>query len=96
MSLPAFEKTADGFETQFQTNHLGHFLLAELLTPTLAATARAAGPNARGRVIMLSSAAQYFAPVNQGLSFDTFTSESGYKPWVTYGRTKLYAVFDHV
>lgn len=94
MALPTFQATVDGFETQFQSNHLGHFLLAELLTPTLAATARAAGPNARGRVIMLSSAAQFFAPVSQGLPFDTFTSDRDYKPWITYGRTKLYVDHD--
>lgn len=87
MAMPTFEKTADGFETQFQTNHLGHFVLAELLTPTLAATARAAG--SKGRVVVLSSAAQYMAPVSQGLPFDSFTSPAGYNAWITYGRTKL-------
>jgi len=49
MATP-FGHTADGFETQFGTNHLGHFLLTNLLAPALIAGAPA-------RVISLSSAA---------------------------------------
>jgi len=47
MATP-FERTADGFELQFGTNHLGHFLLTNLLSPLLIAGAPA-------RVISLSS-----------------------------------------
>ena len=47
MATP-FERTADGFELQFGTNHLGHFLLTNLLTPLLIAGAPA-------RVVNLSS-----------------------------------------
>ena len=43
-----FERTADGFELQFGTNHLGHFLLTALLAPALVAAAPA-------RVVNLSS-----------------------------------------
>ncbi|MCU1483905.1 MAG: oxidoreductase [Actinomycetia bacterium] len=44
-----FERTADGFELQFGTNHLGHFLLTALLAPALVAAAPGA------RVVNLSS-----------------------------------------
>ena len=47
MATP-FERTGDGFELQFGTNHLGHFLLTNLLTPLLIAAAPA-------RVVNLSS-----------------------------------------
>ncbi len=50
-------RTADGFEIQFGTNHLGHFLLVQLLAPLLVA-------GARSRLIVLSSAGHKLADVD--------------------------------
>jgi NAD(P)-dependent dehydrogenase (short-subunit alcohol dehydrogenase family) len=82
--------TADGFETQFGTNHLGHFLLATLLAPALVAAAPS-------RVVALSSAGHRRSDVDlDDPGFET----TPYEPWIAYGRSKtanaLFAVgFDH-
>jgi NAD(P)-dependent dehydrogenase (short-subunit alcohol dehydrogenase family) len=70
--------TADGFELQFGTNHLGHFLLVELLTPSLVA----AGGS---RVVLLSSAGHRFSDVDLD---DPGFEHQPYDPWVAYGRSK--------
>lgn len=75
MATP-FGKTEDGFETQFGTNHLGHFVLLNRL-----ATAMKTG----GRVIVLSSAAHRFSDIDlDDPNFDTVP----YDTWVAYGRSK--------
>ena len=45
-------KTKDGFETQFGTNHVGHFLLFQLLKPTLLASST---PDYNSRVVRATS-----------------------------------------
>jgi NAD(P)-dependent dehydrogenase (short-subunit alcohol dehydrogenase family) len=70
--------TADGFETQFGTNHLGHFLLIQLLTPSLVAAGGA-------RVVLLTSAGHRFSDVDLD---DPSFERSEYDPWVAYGRAK--------
>jgi len=55
MACP-FGRAADGFETQFGVNHLGHFLLVQLLAPLLAAAAPS-------RLIVLSSAGHKLSDV---------------------------------
>jgi NAD(P)-dependent dehydrogenase (short-subunit alcohol dehydrogenase family) len=78
--------TADGFETQFGTNHLGHFVLVNRLVPLLLA-------GAPSRVVILSSAAHRMADVDLD---DPGFATSPYDAWVAYGRSKtanvLYAV----
>jgi NAD(P)-dependent dehydrogenase (short-subunit alcohol dehydrogenase family) len=70
-------RTADGFETQFGTNHLGHFLLVNRLRPLLAG-----GP---ARIVNLSSAGHRFSDV---VLDDVNFERSPYDPWQAYGRSK--------
>lgn len=74
-------RTADGFETQFGTNHLGHFLLFNLLNPALLA---AATPENNSRAIFISSLAHRHSEVN----FDNYNFEGAYDPAVAYGQSK--------
>ena len=71
-------RTADGFETQFGTNHLGHFLLTALLYPALRA---GDGP----RVVTLTSAGHSRADVDLE---DPNFERTDYSPWVAYGQAK--------
>jgi NAD(P)-dependent dehydrogenase (short-subunit alcohol dehydrogenase family) len=70
--------TADGFEMQFGTNHLGHFALTADLLPLIEAG------NAK-RIVNLSSRGHHFAPVD--LDDPNFT-ERPYDPWQSYGHSK--------
>ncbi|MFI5757069.1 oxidoreductase [Streptomyces sp. NPDC051569] len=76
MALP-YGTTADGFETQFGVNHLGHFALTGLLLPRLLATARA-------RVVSVSSGMHAMANID----IRDLNSERSYHRWVAYGRSK--------
>lgn len=74
--------TADGFEMQFGTNHLGHFLLTNLLAPTLIATAR---DGRKVRVVNLSSRAH----VRNEVDFsDPHYRAREYEKWEAYGQSK--------
>jgi NAD(P)-dependent dehydrogenase (short-subunit alcohol dehydrogenase family) len=68
--------TADGFETQFGTNHLGHFVFVNRLCGLLADDAR---------VVLLSSGAHRFSDVDLD---DPGFARSDYHPFVAYGRSK--------
>jgi len=78
MALPSLELVR-GVEKQFATNHLGHFLLVNLLIPLLA-------PGAR--IVIVSSAAHRQAP-RSGIDFDNLDGAKGYSPWIAYGQSKL-------
>jgi NAD(P)-dependent dehydrogenase (short-subunit alcohol dehydrogenase family) len=75
MATP-FGKTADGFETQFGTNHLGHFVLVNRLASLI--------PSG-GRVIVLASSGHRFADVDLD---DPGFERTPYEPFVAYGRAK--------
>jgi NAD(P)-dependent dehydrogenase (short-subunit alcohol dehydrogenase family) len=78
MALPTRELTADGFERQFGTNHLGHFALTGLLIPPLLA---AHAP----RVVTVSSLAHRGGKID----FSNLQSEKKYVPWDAYNTSKL-------
>ncbi|MGI9603691.1 MAG: SDR family NAD(P)-dependent oxidoreductase [Acidimicrobiales bacterium] len=73
-----FGHTADGFEMQFGTNHLGHFLLTALLADAVAA-------GDQPRVVTVSSAAHLISDVDlDDPGFET----TDYDAWISYGRSK--------
>src|SRR5271155_618403 len=75
MATP-FGHTVDGFETQFGTNHLGHFVLVNRIAPLI---------RAGGRLINLASAGHRFSNVDLG---DPNFQRTAYDPFVAYGRSK--------
>lgn len=75
MATP-FAKTADGFESQFGTNHLGHFLLVNRIAPLVADG---------GRVVILSSGGHQNSDVDLD---DPNFEHAPYDPWRAYGRSK--------
>lgn len=75
MACP-FGKTADGFETQFGTNHLGHFVFVNKLVPLL---------KNDSRVVILASAGHRIGDVDLD---DPGFANTPYDPWIAYGRSK--------
>lgn len=75
MATP-FGHTTDGFETQFGTNHLGHFVFVNRIAPLI---------RAGGRLINLSSSGHRFANVDLD---DPNFERTPYEPFVAYGRSK--------
>ncbi len=78
MALPKLNQ-AHGYELQFFTNHIGHFILVTGLLDVLAE---------EGRVVMLSSAAHTMAP-KVGIQFDNLSGEKGYRGWSAYSQSKF-------
>src|SRR6266446_1971694 len=75
MATP-FGQTLDGFETQFGTNHLGHFVFVNRIAPLI---------RAGGRLINLSSAGHRYSNVDlQDPNFE----RTPYEPFVAYGCSK--------
>jgi NAD(P)-dependent dehydrogenase (short-subunit alcohol dehydrogenase family) len=75
MATP-FGHTTDGFETQFGTNHLGHFVFVNRIAPLL---------RAGGRLINLASSGHRFSNVDLN---DPNFKTTPYEPFVAYGRSK--------
>lgn len=70
--------TEDGYEMQMGVNHLGHFLLTNLLLDLLKA-------NAPSRIVVVSSSAHKFSDMNR----DDFMSDKSYNKIKVYGQSKL-------
>lgn len=68
-----------GYEPQFFTNHIGHFILVSGLLDRLADD---------GRVVMVSSEA-HKSSYKPGIQFDNLTGARGYNPFKAYGQSKL-------
>ncbi|KAK8584206.1 hypothetical protein V6N13_109599 [Hibiscus sabdariffa] len=85
MATP-FMLSHDNIELQFATNHLGHFLLTNLLLETMKCTARES--KREGRIVNLSSEGHRIV-YPEGIRFDQINDESGYFSWFAYGQSKL-------
>lgn len=78
MAFQDRRESVDGYELQFATNHLGHFLLTGLLHPLLRAT-----PNSR--VVTQSSSGHWTG----SFDFENLNATKDYSPWGQYAMTKL-------
>ncbi|KAB5531445.1 retinol dehydrogenase 13 [Coniochaeta sp. 2T2.1] len=80
MLLPTYQVDGKGYELQLSANHIGHFLLTNLLLPKV----RAAGPDAR--VVNVSSSGHRISPFR----FDDWKFSKGetYDGWTAYGQSK--------
>jgi NAD(P)-dependent dehydrogenase (short-subunit alcohol dehydrogenase family) len=78
--LDRYETTDEGFETTFGVNHLGHFLLTQLLLPRIEESAPA-------RVVVLASDAHYRA--KRGLDWDDLMGERRFRGFDAYAKSKL-------
>jgi NAD(P)-dependent dehydrogenase (short-subunit alcohol dehydrogenase family) len=79
MAIPHRETTAQGYERQFGTNHLGHFALTGRLLPALV-------QRPGSRVVTVSSNMHKRA---SGIDFDDLQAERSYRPWPAYEQSKL-------
>nr|WP_047869547.1 oxidoreductase [Nocardiopsis sp. RV163] len=75
LSLPPLARTVDGFESQFGTNHLGHFALTNLLLPRI-----------RGRVVTVASLAHLIGSIDFA---DPNWERKPYRAYPAYGQSKL-------
>jgi len=79
MAIPHRETTAQGYERQFGTNHLGHFALTGRLLPALV-------QRPGSRVVTVSSTQHKRA---KAIDFDDLQGEHSYQPWPAYAQSKL-------
>ena len=80
MTIPEWRVTVDGYEIMWQSNHLGHLLLTELLIPLIKKSTYL------GRIVMLSSEMQLYGDT---VETSVVTDKKKFGTYRTYGRTKL-------
>ncbi|DBA88966.1 TPA: hypothetical protein ACH3X2_000192 [Trebouxia sp. C0005] len=80
-------QTKEGFETQFGTNHVAHFLLFQLLKPALLASST---PEFNSRLVSVSSSGHEYS----GILFDDLNlKKGGYNMWKAYGQSKTANIY---
>ncbi|RAO73390.1 uncharacterized protein BHQ10_009402 [Talaromyces amestolkiae] len=85
---PNLQLTDDGFEAQFATNYLGHFLLFELLKPALIASTT---PEFSSRVVNVSSSAARSVGLTTSDNYNFEKTE--YDPSIAYAQSKLAMIY---
>ena len=85
MACP-FMLSADGYEMQFATNHLGHFALTKQMLDHMKKAAKESG--VPSRVVSVSSTAHRY-PYKEGVRFESLRSPEGYSAVRSYGQSKL-------
>lgn len=87
MATP-YSKTKDGFESQFQTNHLAHFLFFNLLKDAML---KASTSEFNSRTVIVSSVGHTYG----GVHFESYDFSDGkeYTPWAGYGQSKTANVY---
>jgi NAD(P)-dependent dehydrogenase (short-subunit alcohol dehydrogenase family) len=80
-STKDYTLTVEGIEAQFGSNHVGHFLLTNLLMPKIIAAGKGA------RIVNLSSILHVTGPMR----FDDYNLDNGkaYNAWLAYGQSKV-------
>ncbi|KAG6545478.1 hypothetical protein Mapa_013080 [Marchantia paleacea] len=81
-----YQLSVDGVEMHFSTNHLGHFLLTNLLLDKMKETAKVTGTE--GRIVNISSLAHNMS-YRGGIQFERLNEKSGYVSLFAYGQSKL-------
>jgi NAD(P)-dependent dehydrogenase (short-subunit alcohol dehydrogenase family) len=84
-----YSRTEDGFEIHFGTNHIGHFLLFQLLKPTLL---KSSTPSFNSRVVSVSSFGHRSCSIRFDDNFDWKNGE-GYEPKEAYGQSKTANIY---
>uniref|UniRef100_A0A0D3HGB0 Uncharacterized protein n=1 Tax=Oryza barthii TaxID=65489 RepID=A0A0D3HGB0_9ORYZ len=79
-------RSMDGLELQFATNHIGHFLLTNLLLENMKRTSSETG--VEGRIVNVSSSA-HFVTYPKGICFDKVKEPSRFISLIAYGQSKL-------
>lgn len=85
MATP-FEMTKDGYEAQWQTNYLAHWVLTEHLLPLMLRTAKTLPPGSV-RIVNITSSGHLSAP-KSGINFKDLSLKDS-NPWLRYGQSKL-------
>ncbi|KAL6906442.1 hypothetical protein ACP4OV_004043 [Aristida adscensionis] len=79
-------RSRDGLELHFATNHIGHFLLTNLLLENMKSACRDSG--VEGRIVNLTSSG-HFVTYPEGICFDKIRDPSGLNDFIAYGQSKL-------